>query len=233
MRCASSTVRPQPGITPTRACVSAKRARSERDEEVAVERDLEAAGHRDAVDRADQRLGVRRERAAERRRGRSPTSAKPSPCCTSPEPNSFRSTPAENAGSAPVRIITSTSSSASHARDRGRQRRAHVAVQRVALLGPVERDDRDPIGDVDENDVAQRHVAPEVERDLDRAGVVLGGERGERVAPVVERERVREHAGEVDRGPSTRGRGSARCRACARLRPPRTRTRSSRPSRSP
>ena len=29
MRCASSTVRPQPGMTPTRACVSAKRARSE------------------------------------------------------------------------------------------------------------------------------------------------------------------------------------------------------------
>src|SRR6186713_1523062 len=39
---------------------------------------------------------------------------------------------------------------------------------------------------------------PEVERDLDRAGTVLGGERGERVAPARELERVREHPGEVD-----------------------------------
>src|SRR5438309_878933 len=40
--------------------------------------------------------------------------------------------------------------------------------------------------------------AAEVERDLDGTGAVLGGERGERVAPLVERERVGEHAGEVD-----------------------------------
>ena len=45
-----------------------------------------------------------------------------------------------------------------------------------------------------------------VERDLDGAGVLLGGERGEGGAPVVERERVREHAGEVDPPGLTRSR---------------------------
>jgi hypothetical protein len=38
-----------------------------RDQEVAVQRDLETPRHRDTVDRADERLGVGRQRAAERR----------------------------------------------------------------------------------------------------------------------------------------------------------------------
>ncbi len=59
----SSTVSPQPGMTPTRAWVSAKRARSEAIKEVTAEGQLEAAGDRDAVDGADEGLGVGRERA--------------------------------------------------------------------------------------------------------------------------------------------------------------------------
>ena len=38
----------------------------------------------------------------------------------------------------------------------------------------------------------------QVEGDLDRGAAVLGRQRSERVAPLVEREGVREHAGEVD-----------------------------------
>ena len=62
MACGRSTVRPQPGITPTRVCVSPNFARSEAIEEVAVERELEAAGDGGAVDRADDRLLHQRER---------------------------------------------------------------------------------------------------------------------------------------------------------------------------
>ena len=44
---------PHPGWIPTRVCVSANRGSIGRDEEVAVERKLEAAGDGDAVDRSD------------------------------------------------------------------------------------------------------------------------------------------------------------------------------------
>src|SRR5438132_10284190 len=40
--------------------------------------------------------------------------------------------------------------------------------------------------------------AAKVERNLDGAGAVLGGEGGERIPPLVERERVGEHPVEVD-----------------------------------
>ena len=62
---ASSTVRPQPGMIPTRACVSAKRRTLRRDQEVAGQRDLEPAGHRRPVDRADHRLRRLRKRAVD------------------------------------------------------------------------------------------------------------------------------------------------------------------------
>src|SRR5262245_47067066 len=43
-----------------------------------------------------------------------------------------------------------------------------------------------------------RAALPEIERDLDRAGAILFRERGQRLAPLVEPEGVREHAREVD-----------------------------------
>ena len=129
----ADALREQHRETPTRHHADARVRVGEagavgRDQEVAVERDLEAAGDRDAVDRADERLRVRRQRAAERRAAvvaRSPTSAKPSPCCTSPEPNSFRSTPARERGIGAgedhhVDVVVGVA-----ARDRGRQRLAH------------------------------------------------------------------------------------------------------------
>ena len=118
MRCTSRTVNPQPGMTPTRACVSAKRARSE-----AMRKSQFSATSKPPVTATPFTAPIKGFRwgGSAPRNGsrpcssRSPTSAKPSPCCTCPEPNSFRSTPALNAGSAPVRIITSTSSRSSHA----------------------------------------------------------------------------------------------------------------------
>ena len=89
-----------------------------------------------------------------------------------------------------MRIITSTSSSASQ---RVIAAGSALRTSRFSALrcsGRLSVIDRDPIGDVDEHDVCSvtsARVSPEVERDLDRAGLVLGGERGERVAPVVER----------------------------------------------
>src|SRR4051794_36588140 len=45
---------------------------------------------------------------------------------------------------------------------------------------------------------AKRSLLPKVERNLDRTSFVLRRESGERVAPVVETEPVREHSREVD-----------------------------------
>ena len=146
----SSTVRPQPGMTPTRAWVSAKRARSEATRKSHVERQLEAARDGDAVDGADHRLAWSRGRggSARRRRWRTGVGA-PSRSV----PSSLRSTPAQNAGSAPVSTMTSTSSRASARRDRLRQRRGERGIERVARLGPVEGDDRDAVAHLDQDHV--------------------------------------------------------------------------------
>ena len=52
-----------------------------------------------------------------------------------------------------MRIITSTSSSASQRVIAAGNALRTSRFSALRLLGPVERDDRDPIGDVDENDV--------------------------------------------------------------------------------
>ena len=57
-----------------------------------------------------------------------------------------------------MRIITSTASSASHAVTAFGSAAAHRAVQRVARLGPVDRDRRDAVGDIDQHLV--RHLVP-------------------------------------------------------------------------
>ena len=153
---ASSTVSPQPGMIPTRAWVSAKRARSEATRKSHVERDLEAAGDRDAVDRADERLGASRGTAAiERRRRRSA----PTWRASASVPSSFRSTPAQNAGSAPVRTMASTSSRASHAAIAS----GSAAVQRAGssalrASGRLRVTTATPVAHVDQDHVVVAHV---------------------------------------------------------------------------
>ena len=99
-----------------------------RHEEVAAQRQLETAGDAGAVDRPDDGGGDRREVAPPRRPPRCaiarlrrlchpapPPAAVTSTAASVPSPSSFRSTPAQNAGSAPVSTIASTSGSASSA----------------------------------------------------------------------------------------------------------------------
>ena len=88
-----------------------------RDEEVAVERQLEAAGDGDAVDRADQRLGRAGGNGPRLRRRCGSVGAADAAEVAAVDAELLRSSPAQNAGSAPVRMSTSTSSSASASRE--------------------------------------------------------------------------------------------------------------------
>jgi hypothetical protein len=131
-----------------------------RDQEIAVERDLEATGNGDAVDRADERLGVRRERAAERQ-----------PAVVAPLPHvgeafALLHLPGAEFLQVDARAERRVGAGEDHhvdgvvgvaLLDRGRQRLAHRAVERVARLGPVQRNDRDPVGDVDQDDAVVSH----------------------------------------------------------------------------
>ena len=113
MACGSSTVSPQPGITPTREWVSPNLARSD-----AIRKSQFSASSNPPVmatpliapmsglvtfgngPRVPVELRV-------------PSAPLPPPRLPADDPSSLRSSPAQNAGSAPVRISTSTSSSAS------------------------------------------------------------------------------------------------------------------------
>ena len=103
----ADALREQHGQTPSRHHADARVRVGEarpigRDEEVAVQRDLEPAGHGDAVDRADERLRVRRQRTAERQAAVAGAVAHVGrvrrPSLHLPDPNSFRSTPARERG---------------------------------------------------------------------------------------------------------------------------------------
>src|SRR6266480_3843319 len=200
MRWGSRTVRPHPGMTPTRACVSAKRARSDamrKSQFNATSNPPVTATPLIAPISGFVRRGNAPRNGSRPSAFRSPTSAKPSPCCTWPEPNSLRSTPAQNAGSVPVRIITSTASSASHAEMTSGRRR------RISRLSALRASGRFSVTTATRSRTSQRTtsldtVTAKVERHLDRAGLVLRGQRSERVTPVVERERVGQHAAEID-----------------------------------
>ncbi len=139
------------------------------DEEVAVERDLEAPRHRDPVHRADQRLGVRQaaRRGTRRARLRHTAEALALSHLAGTELLEVDTRRERGIGAGEDHHVDVFVGIAT--RDRGGQLAPHVAVQRVALIGTVQRDDRDPVGDVDEDDVGAS-CAPEVEGDLDRAG---------------------------------------------------------------
>ena len=89
-------------------------------QEIAVEGQLEAAGHGHAVDGPDDRLGRGKGGRRPRTAGARSPSALRTPLASRGAlegppswPSSFRSSPAQKAGSAPVRMRTSTSSRAS------------------------------------------------------------------------------------------------------------------------
>ena len=74
-----------------------------------------------------------------------------------------RSAPAQNPRPAPVTITTRTSSSASIAIERVDQLAHHRGRERVQLVGPVQRDGRDVVGDLVE-DLRCSSIATELNR---------------------------------------------------------------------
>ena len=152
----SSTVRPQPGHDPDPGVGVGEAGPLRRDEEVAGEGQLEAAGDGDAVDGADdRRLHVGERALAGAAPGRWPRSS-PSAHARRPAPSGRR--PAQNAGSAPVSTMAARSSRASRSRSVVEIALRSVAVQRVARVGAVERDGGDGAVDLHEHEVVG-HVA--------------------------------------------------------------------------
>ena len=144
----SRTAPPQPGCSPTRAWVSPNSARSEatrKSQLSAISRPPVIAGPLIAPISGARSGGIGPPRRA------ASVSARPPPMMPPVAPSSLRSSPAQNAGSAPVRTIASTASSASSSRSAAVRRGDRRGVERVARLGAVERDDGDPVvgGDVD------------------------------------------------------------------------------------
>src|SRR5215207_9910614 len=107
---ASSTVSPHPGMIPTRACVSAKRARSD-----ATRKSQVSATSKPPVTAAPLTAPITG--LVVTGKGRISSSASLATTWRTSESllRLLRSTPAQNAGSAPVRTMASTSSRASHA----------------------------------------------------------------------------------------------------------------------
>ena len=143
---ASNTVMPPPGMIPTHTWVSAKHA-LRHDQERALQRELEfPAGDRHSVDRTDHRLRDHRDEPVEAVRVPlgSLAGATGSIRWVGVSPlTSFRSTPALNAGSAPVRTTTSISGS-SPAAPTASHTALPSAAQRVARSGTVEGDGSRP-----------------------------------------------------------------------------------------
>ena len=170
--------------------------------------------------------------------------------------SALRSTPAQNAGSAPVRTMASTSSRASHDRDRLGERGGERGIERVARLRSIEGDDRDAVGHVDEDHVLRHPALPSCpsrlalleERGTSFADVValsdrVGGSRRRRPPQLValgdrllERAQAGPHADRTDRADAVRQRQGCR-RPPRRARRPRSpgraRTPRSGSSRSP
>ena len=151
MACGSSTVRPQPGITPTRECVSPNFASVE-----ATRKSQFSASSKPPVMATP--LTAPMSGLVSAGNGPRTPSALGDPSAPVPprlpplEPSSFRSRPAQNAGSAPVRMSTSTSSRASASRISLRQQRQHLAGQGVARRGTVEGDGGDAIAHLEQHD---------------------------------------------------------------------------------
>jgi hypothetical protein len=151
-----------------------------RHEEVAGQRQLEPAGDRDAVDRADERLAVRWERAllllGQHQVGGVIT----------PGTQLLEVDPGREGGVGAGEDHHVDLGVGLEAGDGERQLALHLAVERVAGMGPVDRDGGDPVLDVDQHDI----------------GVVGDGShgrlQGERGWSVVEPERVLERRQEVE-----------------------------------
>ena len=155
----SRTVRPQSGMMPTRAWVSANARPLGRDEEVAAQSQLEPAGDGHAVDRPDDRLADERERTALLRRPvvvaegldrRSGARAQ----LLEVEPGAERGVGAgEDDDVDPVVAV--------EVADRAVERGAELAVERVARLRAVQGHGGDPVGDVEGQHVGVGHAPAE------------------------------------------------------------------------
>ena len=123
------------------------------DEEVARERELETTRDRDTVDRADQQLRARRQRAARREPALVVAAAHVgealarSGCRARPELLEVDTRTERRIGSGEDHHVDGVVGLARI--DRLRQLPAHRAIQRVAGVGPIQRDRCHPIHDVD------------------------------------------------------------------------------------
>ena len=122
------------------------------DEEVARERELEPSGDRDTVDRADEQLRARRERAARREAPRRVAAAHVGEALAGggrrARPELLQVDARAERGIGPGEDHDVDTVVALARVDRQRQLLAHGAVQRIAGLGSVQRDRRDPIRDL-------------------------------------------------------------------------------------
>ena len=150
---ASSTVSPHPGMMPTRACVSAKRARSE-----ATRKSHVSATSKPPVTAAPLTAPITG--LAVSGNGRISSSSLRTMWRTSESVvSAFRSTPAQNAGSAPVSTMASTSSRASHAAIVSGSAAVSAGLSALRDSGSVEGDDRHPVRHVHQDHVLA-HASP-------------------------------------------------------------------------
>ena len=121
-----------------------------RDQHVAGQRQLEAAGDGEAVDGADDGQRARRQRIDDARALPADGGADLVRRSTDSPPSSFRSSPAQKARPLPVRITTSTSPACDSSANAARRAATQLARERVQRLRAVERQRGDAIGTVDE-----------------------------------------------------------------------------------
>ena len=119
---------------PSLACASAMRKSARAGQ-------LQPAAQRMAVEHRDQRQAQPRQRVEGAVAG--PHPAPPTSRCGGSPPQAAMSPPAQNALPSPVMIAARTSASASIASAAAAERRDHGDVERIELLRPRQRDDRD------------------------------------------------------------------------------------------
>ena len=174
---------------PTRAWVSAKRARSEATRKSQASASSKPPVTADAVDGADHGVAASAGAGPRCVAGAAPSAGRAG--APPPAPSSFRSSPAQKAGSAPVRTMASTSSSASSVA----RPAVGSAVRRAAVRGALRASGRLRVT------VATRRRPRPAGHRWSRPGI--GGHRScaARSVPVVER------SGVLDRAGGSRARG--------------------------
>ena len=151
---AMRTVIPPPGMTPSRAWVSANFALSDATRKVhcsAISSPPVTATPLTAPMIGLSMRGRNRYRPLAPRSGPSPGPRGAALGGDSPV-TSLRSTPAQKAGSAPVRITTATPGSSPAAATASHRAKDHGPAQRVPRPGPVQRDRGDAVLHVDEDE---------------------------------------------------------------------------------